>query len=86
MMNGKNISFIAGLFIIGLALGSSHKKKFVQQSVHANKITVDQYLNRLSEFFLDDISCAKNDFFELLDMGLNPSDCFEITIAKSSLV
>jgi hypothetical protein len=72
MMNGKNISFIAGLFVIGLALG--------------NKTTVDQYLNRLSEFFLDDISCAKNDFFELLDMGLNPSDCFEITIAKSSLV
>lgn len=86
MMNGKNISFIAGLFIIGLALGNSHKKKFVQQTINVNKTTVDQYLNRLSEFFLDDISYAKNDFFKLLDIGLNPSDCFEITIAKSSLV
>lgn len=85
-MNGKNISFIVGLFIVGLALGNSHKNKFVQQNTSMNTATIDQYLNRLSEFFLDDISCARNDFFELLDMGLNPGDCFEITIAKSSLV
>ena len=85
MMNGKSISIIAGLFVIGLALGTNHKKKFVNQHVSTNTITIDQYMNRLSEFFIDDINNAKGNFFELLDMGLNPSDCFEITIARSPL-
>jgi hypothetical protein len=85
-MNGKSISIIAGLFAIGLALGTNHKKKFVNQHVSTNTITIDQYMNRLSEFFIDDINNAKGNFFELLDMGLNPSDCFEITIARSPLV
>ena len=84
-MNGKSISIIAGLFVIGLALGTNHKKKFVNQHVSTNTITIDQYMNRLSEFFIDDINNAKGNFFELLDMGLNPSDCFEITIARSPL-
>lgn len=86
IVNGKTISCVVGLFAIGLALGNTHKKHFEKNIKVINKTTIDQYMNRLTEFFFEDINSAKSTFFELLDMGLNPSDCFEITIAKQALV
>jgi hypothetical protein len=86
-MNGKSKLVISSLFILGFIAGKINQKKFIDnKNIKSQTINTQQYLNRLSEFFIDDLSNAKEDFFELLDMGFNPSDCFEITIAKSSLI
>jgi hypothetical protein len=42
-------------------------------------------LNRLTEFFDDDLDEAKKEYFEYIDMGFNPSDAFDITKAKARL-
>jgi hypothetical protein len=87
MMNGKTKIFIGSLFLIGFVIGKINSKQFINQKTSdSSNASTQQYLNRLSEFFIDDLSVAKNDFFELLDMGFNPNDCFEITIAKSNLL
>jgi hypothetical protein len=86
-MNGKTKIFIGSLFLIGFVIGKINSKQFINQKTSdSSNASTQQYLNRLSEFFIDDLSVAKNDFFELLDMGFNPNDCFEITIAKSNLL
>ena len=87
MMNGKTRLVIGSLFVAAFVVGRINSNKTTKEiNYKQNKINTQQYLNRLSEFFIDDLSTAKNDFFELLDMGFNPNDCFEITIAKSNLV
>ncbi len=86
-MNSKLKIFIGSLFVIGFVIGKINSKNFKNNNYTVkNNINIDQYINRLSEFFIDDLSTAKKDFLELLDMGFNPNDCFEITIAKSLLV
>jgi len=86
-MNGKGKIVIGSLFVFGFIIGKINSKQFMNQKTSdVSNTSTQQYLNRLSEFFIDDLPTAKNDFFELLDMGFNPNDCFEITIAKSNLV
>ena len=87
MMNGKAFSLILGFFAVGLAVGLSNKNNFSKNIGPSYcTATIDQYLNRLKEFFLNDVDTAKKEFFELLDMGINPSDCFEIVVSKVVLV
>jgi len=44
--------------------------------------TASQYENRLEEFCLFDVEQAKHEFNSFLDLGLNPSDAFELTVIK----
>lgn len=87
MMSGNRTKVIVGLFAVGFLLGkvkaNAHKNSFKDTEVKPN---VAQYINRLSEFFIDDLEEGKSDFFELLDMGFSANDCFEIIIAKKSFV
>lgn len=87
IMSNRTKLILGSLFTIAFMLGKVNSKKFMDKKIsNVNQVNVEQYLNRLSEFFIEDIYEAKNDFLELLDMGFNPSDCFEITIAKNSLL
>lgn len=87
IMGNRTKLILGSLFTIAFILGKVNSKKFIDKKIsNVNQVNVEQYLNRLSEFFIEDIYEAKNDFLELLDMGFNPSDCFEITIAKNSLL
>lgn len=87
IMSNRTKLILGSLFTIAFILGKVNSKKFIDKKIsNINQVNVEQYLNRLNEFFIEDIYEAKNDFLELLDMGFNPSDCFEITIAKNSLL
>lgn len=86
MMSGNKIKIIAGLFLAGFLIGKLKANSFKNNlKTKNNKPNVAQYINRLSEFFFDDLDEAKSDFFELLDMGFSSEDCFQITIAKKAL-
>jgi hypothetical protein len=81
MMNGKTIAIFAGFFAIGVALGKAKQNAF-SNNVSKSKLTIEQCLNRLSEFCIDDPVSAKKDFFEFMEMGFTPEESFEIVSAK----
>lgn len=74
----------SGKIILGISLGvilinflaKSKTKKII------NKPTSKQYKNRLEEFCLNDIDQARNEFEDFLNLGLSPSDAFELTIVR----
>lgn len=64
-------------------LGANNKRKFAiekQKSI----LSIDNYLNRLSEF---DISAEKectNLFFDLIELGFHPQSAFDIVQEEST--
>ena len=85
-MNGKTVATILAMSILGFAIGKANSK-----SIHSikklNKVgpTNQQYFNRLTEFFYDDLPSAQAEYLDYVDMGFNPSDAFDIAKAKASL-
>lgn len=85
MMNGKTKKLMAAAIVSGLVIGYTSRRIFAGKvKSTSTKPSVDQYINRLKEFFVDDFSLdsAKDEFFELLGIGLSPTDSFEITKSK----
>ena len=85
-MNGKTLNTIIVMFAIGFAIGKANSRSINSiKDLNKSGPTNSQYLNRLTEFFDDDLDEAKKEYFEYIDMGFNPSDAFDITKAKARL-
>jgi hypothetical protein len=83
MMSGKKRSsaLLAALLLVNIFVFSTALKKKKQIKTKHNP-TVSQYLHRLNEFCLDDLEYAQKEFWEFIDMGLNASDAFELTVIR----
>ena len=77
--NGRNILVFLGFFSIGLMLGNVSKRKMVlENNPNANKVSLEQYLNRLTEFDLTDQKEATNMFLDLIEHGFGPGGAFDV--------
>lgn len=89
MIGKKNAVALTTGIAFCVAIGILAKKSFSKTvELSESRPSVFQYTNRLKEFFINDndLSSAKQEFFDLLDMGLTPYDSFEITKAKVVLL
>lgn len=86
MKTGKSLAVIATLFSIGYAIGKINSNNIKYQVAQkSNKVTHQQYANRLVEFFDEDLQSAVAEYCEYIEMGFNPSDAFEIAKTKAYL-
>lgn len=86
MKNGKSFNRVMILFVVGFAIG-----KINSRSLNSIKVkdfegpSIQQYSNRLVEFFDKDLDLAINEYCEYLEMGFNPCDAFDIAKAKAKM-
>lgn len=84
MKNGDKFFIITTLFIIGYAMGRSNSKKILEH--HKKDPTIAQYLNRLKEFYDQDIMDKMEDeFLSLIDFGVEPKFAFEAVTFNGEL-
>jgi hypothetical protein len=77
--NGRNVLVFLGFFSIGLMLGNVSKRKMLLgNSASICKLSLEQCLNRLTEFDLTDQKEATNMFLDLIEHGFGPSSAFDI--------
>jgi hypothetical protein len=50
------------------------------------EVTVTQYENRIKEFCIFDTDQSVKQFYKFLELGINPSDAFYMTISKTMYV
>ena len=75
-------------FILGLLTFAAASCFFSRQSIKQikNKTSLDQYKNRLKEFFLEeDVNRKMQDMCEFMDHGINAEDAFAMIIQESSI-
>lgn len=75
-------------FILGLLTIVSASYFFNRQSIKQvqNKTSLDQYKNRLKEFFLEeDVNRKMQGMCEFMDHGINAEDAFAMIIQESSI-
>jgi hypothetical protein len=81
-MNGEykelNLFHLAGILVIGglffFRTKNSNKLKAVKKDP-----SINQYLNRLTEFFTDeDLNNAKKEFLNMIDFGMYPKSAFGV--------
>jgi hypothetical protein len=75
--NGKVLVFLLGCFSVGLIAGSISKNKFKKNFIN-NPLTIENYVNRLSEFDLTPQKEASELFFDLISSGFNAQKAFEV--------
>lgn len=81
--NGNSKYFIAGAISVLIA-SFVFKKNDVKNLT--NKISLDQYRNRLKEFFLEeDISKAVQEMCGFINHGINAEDAFHMVIQESKI-
>jgi hypothetical protein len=81
--NGNINFFFAG---IAIALGVSFLFKKNDIKDLKNKTSIDQYRNRLKEFFLEeDINKAIGEMCQFINHGINPEDAFHMVIQESNV-
>ena len=81
MMNGKKVIIIcASAFILGFYIKNQSYKKIKENN---NNPTLNQYLNRLTEFFdTDTLDVVEDNFLTMVDFGISPRSAFESVIGK----
>ena len=80
---GNKVLFLISCFTVGALLGHANKKKFVnvkQKSI----LTLDNYVNRLSEFDISEEKECTNLFFDLIELGFHPDSAFDIVQKEST--
>jgi hypothetical protein len=50
------------------------------------KVSITQYENRIKEFCIFDTDESVKQFYKFLELGINPSDAFYMTISKTMYV
>lgn len=75
--NGEVLVFLLGCFSIGLIAGSFNKNKFKKQ-ISNNPLSIEHYLNRLSEFDLTPEKAGSELFFDLMSNGFSPNSAFDV--------
>lgn len=81
--NGKLALMVLGFMSLGYILGEVNKKKFTDQDTQ-DKINLEQYLNRLTEFDLTKEKEATALFLDLIENGFYPQSAFN-TVQKECL-
>jgi len=79
MKNGKFILLTATAVI----LLAAKKLKANKNEVEVSAPSFLQYKNRLNEFRINDLENANTEYKEFIEMGLNPRDAFELTVARA---
>ena len=81
--NGNMNPFILGLLTIA-AVSCFFNRQSIKQI--QNKTSLDQYKNRLKEFFLEEnVNRKMQDMCEFMDHGINAEDAFAMVIQESSI-
>lgn len=75
--SGEVLVFLLSCFSIGLIAGSIAKNNFKKQ-LNDNSLTIENYINRLSEFDLTQEKAGSDLFFDLMSNGFNPQSAFSI--------
>jgi len=74
MTNGEKFLFLTSSFLLGCILAKNNSKK----TVIKHNPTINQYLNRLKEFFdSENIDRIEDEFLNLVDFGINPNAAFD---------
>lgn len=75
MKNGDKYAFICAAFLFGSLIGNIRsRKKIVALN---NEPSINQYLNRLTEFFdSSSIEYVEDEFLTLVDFGMSPRNAF----------
>lgn len=81
MKTGKYIKIAAASFLIGSYFGNRSFKKSIKQK---DKITWNQYLNRLSEFCVDNLHDAQIQYVSLIESGAEYEEAFNLTILSKT--
>ena len=75
MKIGKN-TFIITSFFVGMLISRNKSKNALNKKKYDP--TLNQYMNRLREFFdMENLDKMEDEFLCLIDFGLNPNDAFE---------
>jgi hypothetical protein len=81
--NGEVLVFLLACFSVGIIAGSISKNKF-KKNISQNSLTIQNYVNRLSEFDLTETKSASELFFDLMSTGFHPQSAFDI-VAKECI-
>lgn len=75
MKNGKKIVIYTLAFSIGVAIARAASSREID--LKNVSPTINQYLNRLREFFDDgNLDMAEDEFLSLVDFGISPESAF----------
>lgn len=75
--NGEVLVFVLSCFSIGLIAGSLSRKNFKKYTTN-NTLSIENYVNRLSEFDLTADRSGFELFFDLMSNGFNAKLAFDI--------
>ncbi|MDA0345059.1 MAG: hypothetical protein O3C54_03770 [Proteobacteria bacterium] len=75
MKSGDKYAVVCLAFLLGSAIGKVRSKKKI---IRLNKQpSIEQYLNRLTEFFdCNYLEYAEDEFLTLVDFGMSPENAF----------
>jgi len=74
MTNGEKFFLVNTFFLLGCLLAKNNIKNVKEK----NDPTINQYLNRLKEFFdNENIDQIEDHFLTLVDFGINPNAAFD---------
>lgn len=84
MKSGKKILVTIGLSCCLIAVNRLSKKNMVKMETFPR---LDQYLNRLKEFYSEDmLAYMEDEFLTLVDFGLSPHRAFESIVKDGAIV
>jgi hypothetical protein len=76
MTNGEKILFVSTFFLLGCLLSKNENNQTKRKNIVDP--TISQYINRLKEFFNEDIlDKVQEEFLSLVELGLSPSSAFD---------
>ena len=76
MTNGEKILFVSTFFLLGCLLSKNENNQTKRKNIVDP--TIYQYINRLKEFFNEDIlDKVQEEFLSLVELGLSPSSAFD---------
>ena len=76
MTNGEKVLFVSTFFLLGCLLSKSKNDQTRRNNIIDP--TINQYINRLKEFFNEDIlDKVEEEFLSLVELGLNPNSAFD---------
>lgn len=78
--NGKNI-IVTGLISVSIFFWYKNYKKTKEIFYIPNRLTIENYVNRLKEYDISSEKEASNLFFDLIECGFSPQRAFD-TVQK----
>lgn len=81
--NGNSKAFFVGLLTAAIIFSAIKKDKIKEVQ---NKTSLDQYKNRLKEFFLEeDVNKVLQEMCEFINHGINAEDAFYMVVQESNI-